>query len=260
MKRFKQLIPVLVFSSLTLALIFPQVITSDNSVPVPVIHREQTRIKQGLSTNWSGYAAETSLTNPKANSVSFVQGDWVVPTLSCSGLTTYSSAWVGIDGYSSSTVEQIGTEHECHSGASSYYVWYEMYPKSMRAVNLKINPGDKIHGEVSYTGNYYFRLTLKNLTTANQFSTTQRTRAQRSSAEWVAEAPSSYFGVLPLANFGTLNFSNSQATINGHTGAINDAFWQNDPITMVNNSLVAKAIPSSLDPNGTSFSVTWASN
>ena len=54
------------------------------------------------SSNWSGYAASAP-----ANSVSYVAGSWVVPTAS-SKTNGYSSVWVGIDGYNSSTVEQIG--------------------------------------------------------------------------------------------------------------------------------------------------------
>src|SRR5437870_4998940 len=61
------------------------------------------------STNWSGYAAETNLTAPAANAVTAVSGSWVVPQVTGSS-TGYSSVWVGIDGYSSATVEQIGTE------------------------------------------------------------------------------------------------------------------------------------------------------
>ncbi len=65
---------------------------------------------QVASTNWSGYAAETNFNHPKKNSVSAVSASWIVPTVIASGGDTFSSIWVGIDGYSTSTVEQIGTE------------------------------------------------------------------------------------------------------------------------------------------------------
>ena len=55
-----------------------------------------------------------------------------MPTVSGSG-PTYSSVWVGIDGYSSNTVEQIGTEQDVSAnGKTSYYAWYEMYPQAER--------------------------------------------------------------------------------------------------------------------------------
>ena len=79
-------------------------------------------------------------------------------------------------------------------------------------------------------------------------------------AEWVVEAPSSSGGVLPLANFGTATISGASATLNGHTGAINDGAWQNDKIDMVNSSGAVKAATSGLGSGGSSFSVTWQSS
>jgi hypothetical protein len=76
----------------------------------------------------------------------------------------------------------------------------------------------------------------------------------------VAEAPSLCFAqcrVAPLANFGTVNFSGSYTTGNGHTGSISDPAWSNDQIVMVTNGFTVKAQPSALSNGGTSFSVTW---
>ena len=35
--------------------------------------------------------------------------------------------WVGIDGYSDSTVEQIGTEENVVNGVPQYHAWWKMY-------------------------------------------------------------------------------------------------------------------------------------
>jgi hypothetical protein len=224
----------------------------------PRIH---VHVKDGSSTNWSGYALETNLLSPQSGAVSDVQGQWVVPTLTCGSENTYSSAWVGIDGYSSSTVEQTGTEQDCRSGVPTYYAWYEMYPKFPLQLSLPVKAGDTISAEVKYIGNAKFQLTLTDVTTGKAFQTIQKsTRAQRSSAEWVMEAPSSSGGVLPLANFGTAGFSSAQATVNGHTGVINDSAWQNDAITMVSSTGTIKASPSTLSSTGNSFNVTWKYN
>ncbi len=219
----------------------------------------RVKVKEGTSTNWSGYATLTNLAHPQSNAVSDVKGSWVVPAVTCSATNTYSSAWVGIDGYSDNTVEQTGTEHDCIGGAPSYYAWYEMYPKFAFKVSLAVHAGDTINAEVKYISGNKFQLTLVNATTGRTFTTIQSARASRQSAEWVMEAPWSG-GVLPLANFGTVNFTNSQATINGITGGINNPLWQNDPITMVNGSNNPKATPSSLSPDGSSFSVQWNSS
>ena len=80
-----------------------------------------TTVLQSQSTNWSGYAVT-------GGTFTDVKGSWVVPTVTSSGTNSYSSTWVGIDGFSSSTVEQTGTDSDFVNGHAQYYAWYEMYP------------------------------------------------------------------------------------------------------------------------------------
>jgi Peptidase A4 family len=209
------------------------------------------------SLNWSGYAAYQGGTT-----FSDVKGSWTQPAASCrSGQKQYASFWVGLDGYNSSSVEQIGTDSDC-SGANRpvYYAWYELYPAPPVNLALAVRPGDAISAEVSVSGST-FTLSLLNQTTGASFSTTQTVAgAAVSSAEWVAEAPSRCAAtctVLPLANFGTVNFTGSYASGNGHTGSIGDAAWSNDQIVMVTQSLLTKAQPSPLSADGSAFSVAW---
>jgi len=212
------------------------------------------------SSNWSGYAVATS-----AGAVSDVKGSWVEPTLhSPSAANTYSSFWVGMDGYNSGTVEQIGTDLDTNaSGKAVYYAWYEMYPSAPVNLSMTIHPGDQMSAEVQYTGSNKFTLTLTDVTTKTTFSTSQTLKsANRSSAEWIAEAPSSSRGVLPLADFGTVSFSAASATISGTTGPIDSKAWPSGnpiSITMFGSS-GTEAYPSSLtDTSGTSaFSVSFA--
>src|SRR5437899_2952963 len=77
------------------------------------------------STNWSGFAVTGS-------GVTDAKGSWIVPSVTCSSSTTYSSYWVGIDGYSSNTVEQTGTDSDCSSGHGVYYAWYEFRSEERR--------------------------------------------------------------------------------------------------------------------------------
>jgi hypothetical protein len=212
-----------------------------------------------FSTNWSGYAAETNLSSPASNAVTKVSGSWTVPTVT--GRTNaYSSVWVGIDGYSSPSVEQLGTEQDTtKSGATRYYAWWEMYPNpSVLISGMTISPGDSISASVSYNSGA-FTLQMTDNTTHQSFKTTQSATAQRSSAEWIVEAPSSFSGILPLANFGTANISGAQATINGTTGAIDNGSWQNTSIDMVSRSGTVIAHTSGLTGAGSasSFSVTF---
>jgi hypothetical protein len=259
----KRLLPLLAAVALTLALLFA-------TGAVAFVHVDQagaaglrqTGLGHGTSLNWSGYAIETSLSSPQSNAVSDVRGSWTVPTVTSSSYSTYSSIWVGIDGYSDKTVEQIGTEQDWVNGAARYYAWYEMYPKGSVVISTStypVSPGDHLTAEVSYTGSNSFTLTLSDTTADWTFTTTQKANALRQSAEWIVEAPS-FGSILPLANFDVANISGALATLNDHTGTISDSSWANDAITMVAKNGTTMAEPSSLSSDGSSFSVTWLSS
>jgi|SRR5579862_3602623 hypothetical protein len=218
-------------------------------------------VKESNSLNWSGYAALTNLTNPTPNSVTAVYGSWIVPKLSPSRRDTYCAVWVGMDGYSNNTVEEIGTEHDWHNGCQHNYAWFEMYPNaSYEIVGFPVNPGDVINASVVYTCNGVFVLTLVNETRKVYFvaptSETTSIEAQRSSAEWIVEAPYDN-GILPLSHFNKIYFKNCTAMINNIHGPINEQFWQNDALTMVTTCGQVKAEPSRLTSHGQGFSVEW---
>jgi hypothetical protein len=232
----------------------------------PIIIRESHNTST-TSTNWSGYAVTAA-----NGSVTDAKGSWIVPAImgSCPATNQYSSFWVGIDGFNSGSVEQIGTDSDCQGGVPTYYAWYEFYPHpSFLISGLSISAGDNITAETSYsTSSRSFTVTLTNVTTGGTFSISSRvSRAQRSSAEWIAEAPSSG-GILPLADFGTVAFGldnttdpgTCDATIGGTTGPIGSFGTNVQEITMVTNSGAQKALPSGLATDGTSFTDAWVSS
>lgn len=221
------------------------------------------------STNWSGYAVTGS-------TFTDVKGSWVQPAANCSSSaaptkgngngnnhgnggggksqSSYSSFWVGLDGYSSNTVEQTGTDADCSGTTPVYYGWYEFYPAFPINFSNPVAPGDTINAEVS-VANGAVTITLQDVTQRwTQHASQPSAGYALSSAEWVAEAPSSG-KVLPLANFGTVNFSNASATGGGTTGSI--SAFTDDPMTMVTSTGQTKAAPSGLGNGGSSFSVTW---
>lgn len=207
------------------------------------------------SLNWSGYAAINS-------TFTDVKGSWVQPAATCNGKSTYSSFWVGLDGYSSGSVEQIGTEADCSKGKPVYYAWSEMFPApSSKIYFFTVTPGVTYTAEVRVdptTDN--FTLTLSggdnrpvSITTSLG---TNESLSDLSSAEWIAEAPSmcsKSCRELALTDFGTVNFSGASA--NG--SAINDSALSFDPLTMVTGNGTVKAAPSSLNPSDSGFSITW---
>lgn len=205
------------------------------------------------STNWSGYAAYNA-------TFTDVKGTWVQPTATCnSNGAKYASFWVGLDGYKSSSVEQLGTDSDCaNKNRPVYYAWWEMYPNPSNQISgFAVRPGDTITAEVSRVAMVY-TLSLTNITTGKTFSTTQTSTAANTSAEWVAEAPSSCFifcRVLPLANYGTMTFTGASAT-SGTAKSISG--YTNDSITMTDaTGTTTRATVSALSTDGSSFSDTW---
>ena len=210
----------------------------------------ESRIKgltQVQSTNWSGYA-DTSTTFSTAT------GNWTEPSVSCSGgRTSYAAFWVGIDGFTSGSVEQDGTLAECSGGRAFYFSWWEMYPtNAIQTVGSSVQPGDSISASVVRSGTSYTLKVTDSTHSANSFTTTQScSSCANSSAEWIAEAPSGSGGVLPLANFHSWTLSS--ATVN--SGVISS--FSDDEITMINSSGATKALPGALNGSGNGFGVTW---
>jgi Peptidase A4 family len=174
----------------------------------PAIIREKHG-RNATSSNWSGYAVTGA-----DGSVSDVKGSWIVPASTCSSTNQYASFWVGIDGYDSNTVEQIGTDSDCQNGSPVYYAWYEFYPHFSYGVPITVQPGDVISAEVKYSGGK-FTVTITDGRTMQSWSTSQKMpNAKRSSAEWIVEAPSSG-GILPLADFGIIDFGAYYTKVSG---------------------------------------------
>lgn len=230
-------------------------------------HAPRFRNSEGTASNWGGYAVQTSLASPQKHVVSAVHGSWVIPKVSPSASAdTYSALWVGIDGYSDNSVEQLGTEQDWTPRGQTNYVWFEMYPHASFLIpDFPIEPGDKFSASVNYASGGLFILSITNETKSVAYTVppryTKMKTAGRESAEWIVEAPFSG-GVLPLADFGTVSFSSCSVTLNGIAGAINNPNWQYDNIIMASDRIV-KARPSSLrdstvrDVTTSAFSARW---
>ena len=196
------------------------------------------------STNWSGYAASGGNGSYKS-----VSANWTEPTGICNGGSQYSSFWVGLDGYNSGSVEQTGSEMDCAGRTPQYYSWYEMYPAYPVNFSNTVRPGDHFTASVTFSGGTY---TLKLSDTTQGWSRTVHKTGSyaNSSAEVIAEAPSSTSGVLPLAHFSPVTFTG--ATADG------SAIGNHSPteIVMVDSAGRQKDSISSLS-GGTTFTATW---
>jgi Peptidase A4 family len=203
----------------------PVVRAPGNSTAVPTV-----------TLNWSGYA-ETS-----AKKFTYAHSVFVQPAITCPGIKNqWTSNWVGLDGFTTGTVEQDGTFAHC-GGASSttpvYQAWYEMYPEN--SVNVfKVAPGDVIETTVRYAGGK-FTLTVSDLSSGKTASHTAACAScQRASAESIVERPAlcnnsgTTCFLTRLADFGTSTMGGNTAQVAGGKVKGIGAFT-NYPIYMVN--------------------------
>jgi hypothetical protein len=263
-------------------------------LPIQIHRRRDQTVSE--SYNWSGYAVTGA-----TGSVTDVKSSWVVPSVASTCGSTpdgYAAFWTGIDGWTSSTVEQIGTDSDCvnlagtKTGTPTYYAWFEFYPQDAYLVGEYsssgacksdcVEPGDIISAEVKYSGTaatgfrrrgaLLFTVTIADQTQGWSFTTSSTVPgAKQSSAEWIAEAPygcDTSSGFCNLSDFGTVDFGDyltsvantSYATVSGVTGPIGSFGSSIQEAVMVSDSgAETMAQPSPLEGSGTSFSDVWYS-
>lgn len=223
------------------------------------------------SSNWAGYAVHGSHVSYRR-----VFGAWRQPTATCThGLPTYSSVWVGLGGFSTTSpaLEQIGSEVDCSaSGRLVSSVWYELVPSPSRSVAMAVHPGDYLTAAVTATG-HNVRLVIADVTRHTSLHRAVHVSAlDVSSAEWIVEAPSvcssgSVCQPLALADFGAAQFSRANVAIHGgYRGAIANRRWTTTKIKLApsgrrfiaSSASLAGASPSALTAGGSAFTVTYA--
>ncbi len=266
----------------------------------------------GYSFNWSGYAIVVGgevyrtgsgnkywMSTPDhpiySYTVSYVYGEWVVPEINpgTTGFLADVGVWIGIDGYDSGTVEQVGTssEYNPYTGEVTYSAWWEVYPKfSHRIKAMSVNAGDHVAASVEFIpigkpgelDRGIFVLSLTNKDTGESFTIKQGPLQpgfyQRSSAEWVVERPmfyspstkEVYFAELPQFE-SPIVFFNCQATVTAPSGITTnyDRMWMAAPFppgygygdaygTSTKRYTIAETDRRSGDLiDGGSFTVTW---
>jgi hypothetical protein len=205
--------------------------------------------------NWSGYAD----TATRAQTFTKVSGSWTVPSVTCSAEDQIISDWVGLDGFNSSTVEQLGTTSWCYKGKAVYYTWYEIYPKGAHQVGTALKPGDKVAASVTRSGtSYAFKLT-DSTTSGNNISVTKTcalATCKDTSAEWISERPSFSTGIAPQAHYNAFKITNGSQTSSGHTGTIGAGPGVN-AVTMIDSTQSYNLSTVSTLTGGNSFSTTW---
>lgn len=199
------------------------------------------------STNWSGYAAY-------GTTFASVQGNWIQPRANCEAVSKHGFAiaafWVGLDGYENKTVEQTGTEADCAGSAPVYRAWWELYPKASVLIGGAVNPGDRMHAQVTQG-----ELVLQDLTAEWTFKKSFLPGSLAfGSAEWIAEAPARN----ALTDFGSVRFSSATAGNGVLSGGIESGAWSDDAITLIGGSPIhptVLATPGALEEEAGAFTI-----
>lgn len=216
-----------------------------------VFHRPRIRLAGSgnraagwSSGNWSGYALSGS-------GYASVTAQWVVQAVSRSRKATYSSEWVGIDGFSNSSLIQTGTESDYYNGAAHYDAWWEILPAAETVIpSIAVSPGDHMSATITKGSGSSWTITISDTSRNESFSTVQTYTGPQTSAEWIEEAPTVGGRVAPLANYGQTTFD--PGTVNG----INPGFTASDGGVMVEKG-VQVSTPSNPDTDTDGFNMAY---
>ena len=172
--------------------------------PQPNVRSAATTVH---STNWAGYALKTRWPWQKFTKVTATfRIPRAIPALTHYGHLNMTVFWAGLDGFSTTTVEQEGVgEQVSELGNTTYFAWTECYPaEPMVIAPVKIHAGQLVHVSTVYkNGSFWMHV--------NGFTRVERVNgAERANAEVITEAPtSSIVGTLPLTAFKTVSYGSS---------------------------------------------------
>jgi hypothetical protein len=235
---------------------------------VRTIGRNSRNITLVQSRNWSGYADQACSTC----ALRFVNASFSAPSINCTGVTTVNetdaSFWAGLDGFTSSTVEQTGVLATCDTTSPEYFVWYEMFPNPPVFFTITgFGPGDAVNTQIFFNAaTNHYQIGLTDITQNVGFATSQLcpsgSTCKNSSAEIISEAPfdTTTSSFAPLADFGQVFYQGATVTSrNGTHGNLGDEpLWNSFNIAMVNGShMLASAGPLSNLGIDSAFTDTW---
>ena len=198
------------------------------------------------STGWAGYELSGG-----DGAFSSVSASWTEPGATCVKGDQDVAFWVGVDGVSSDSVEQTGTEADCTSGTASYLGWYEMYPASPVYFSNAVEPGDGMSASVTFSGTRTYTLVLADATQGwTRTVTQQEAGLARSSAEVVTAGPGADSSTPELTDFGKVTYTG--CTVNGTSMGTQSPV----KVTMVDDKGNVMVLPSAMTSAG-KFTNTW---
>ncbi|MGH3157687.1 MAG: G1 family glutamic endopeptidase [Streptosporangiaceae bacterium] len=172
-----------------------------------VVSHTVPRGQQHSDQTWGGYAVTGQ--GPYTR----ITGSWNVPTMNCTHGGGDASPWIGIDGWSNNTVEQIGIDLDCKSGVGSYHPWVEMYPGPSDYFSETVHAGDTLTASVSVSGRTWtLTETDSDAGWTKTFHRTPKNAPKKASAEAILEDVGNG-GAPPVPDFNAVTFSS--VTVDG---------------------------------------------
>jgi hypothetical protein len=221
----------------------------------PVFAQAPTNVPLGTGTsaNWAGYvAAQDTYTG--------IGATWTVPVVSATSSNARvaaDAAWIGIGGVRSHDLIQAGTQALIQNGTVTYQAWYELLPDYQRIIAFTVHGGDSVSISLQELTPGKWYLIFVNNTTGKQYEANLVYDSSKSSADWIVERPLADVGntsaYLPLDSFGTIQFTNAYAIVNGVRKSLANAGVQQ--LAMIDRNVGTLAAPSSIGSDGETFSV-----
>jgi hypothetical protein len=197
------------------------------------------------STNWSGYAAARG---PYTQ----ISASWVVPAPGATAGPSYSSTWIGIDGFDNTSLIQVGTEQD-YVARARYYAWWEILPSAeSRIGGLAVAGGDRMTASITRAAGGAWTISLLDRTSGQSFAITQTYSGPLGSAEWMVEAPNVGSRPAELARYGQTSMESLQA--NGTSPGLT----RRDAGMMIQNGRQVST-PSAPNVAGNRFAIAYGS-
>ncbi|OQE21628.1 hypothetical protein PENSTE_c011G10162 [Penicillium steckii] len=182
-----------------------------------ILHSNKTEHVE-YTTNWAGAVLiGTYFTSVTAE---FTVPTPEVPSGGSSGKEYCVAAWVGIDGDTcTDAILQTGVDFCVNGNSISYSAWYEWYPDyAYDFSDIAISAGNVIKVTVNASSKTSGTATVENKSTGKSVAHTFNGGVWGAlcgfNAEWIVEDFERKSSLVPVANFGTVTFSNAEATYN----------------------------------------------
>lgn len=180
------------------------------------------------SKNWAGVVREKP---PASATYTAVSATFTVPEPTAtddSGDMQAVSAWVGIDGDTyTKAILQTGIDAYTQNGKQTFDAWYEWYPLSAENFDLELSAGDVVVAKVEAFSPSKGVAIIENESSGQSVTktlsapSTSATLAGQN-AEWIVEDFNTGNSMVPLVNFGKVDFSGALAEAGGREYGVND--------------------------------------